>query len=46
MKQEALAGITPKSLVYDEIGKAPMKEAFLAGIKDLFLLMDGVVYLY
>ena len=29
---EVLAGLTPKTLVYDEIGKAPIKEAFLAGI--------------
>lgn len=29
---ELLAGITPKSLLYDEIGKAPIKEAFLASI--------------
>ncbi len=30
---EVLAGITPKSLVYDEVGKAPTKEVFLAGLK-------------
>lgn len=30
---EVLAGITPKTLVYDEIGKALMKEAFLASVK-------------
>jgi hypothetical protein len=29
---ELLAGITPTSLLYDEIGKAPIKEAFLAAI--------------
>jgi hypothetical protein len=33
IQTEVLAGITPKSLVYDEIGKAPTKEAFLAGLK-------------
>ena len=32
---EVLAGLTPKSLVYDEIGKAPIKEAFIAGIPAL-----------
>lgn len=32
-KTEVLAGLTPKSLVYDEVAKAPTKEAFLAGIK-------------
>lgn len=30
---EILAGLTPKTLVYDEIGKAMMKESFLASIK-------------
>lgn len=30
---EVLAGLTPKTLVYDEIGKADTKEAFLAGLK-------------
>ena len=30
---EVLAGITPKTLVFDEIGKAATKEAFLAGLK-------------
>lgn len=32
---EILAGLTPKSLVYDEIGKAMMKESWLAGVKAL-----------
>lgn len=32
-KTEVLAGITPNALVYDEIGKAPTKEVFLAGQK-------------
>lgn len=31
-KTEILAGLTPKTLVYDEIGKAPTKQAFLAGV--------------
>ena len=30
---EVLAGLTPKTLVFDEIGKANTKEAFLAGLK-------------
>lgn len=30
---EVLAGLTPKSLVYDEVGKAPTREAFIAGMK-------------
>jgi len=30
---EVLAGLTPKTLVYDEIAKASIKEAFLAGVK-------------
>lgn len=33
VKTEVLAGLTPKSLVYDEVGKAPTKEAFMAGMK-------------
>ncbi len=31
-KTEVLAGLTPKSLVYDEIGKAPTREVFTAGL--------------